>query len=147
MNILFYINVSEKYKDLLVERFPESLNQVDRWDKNILFHEKVPEKYKDLLAEKYPESLKQVDNNGCNLLFYEKVPEKYKNLFRKLGKKPTLTRIIDCKNDDTCFICLIDYEIGDEVTAAKCGHDLHIPCFVKYNGEHGNKKCYCGCKY
>ncbi len=57
------------------------------------------------------------------------------------------TRIIDCENDGTCFICLIDYEIGDEVTVTKCGHDLHIPCFVKYNGEHGNKKCYCGCKY
>ena len=146
-NILFHEKVPEKYKDLLVEKFPESLKQLDVWGTNILFYEEVPEKYKDLLVEKFPESLNQVDKDGKNIFFYEKVQEKYKDLYKKLHEKPIPTRIIDREDNSICFVCLIDYEIGDEVTINKCGHDLHIPCFVKYNKEHGNEKCYCGCNY
>ena len=53
-SLLFHLTVSDEETDRLIETNPESLNQVDEWERNILFHEKVPEKYKDLLVEKFP---------------------------------------------------------------------------------------------
>ena len=62
------------------------------------------------------------------------VPEEVIKALRVLPSAPT---------DDTCPICLADYDWLDDVSALPCGHTYHKECVAPWLRR--NKKC-CVCK-
>lgn len=60
--------------------------------------------------------------------------------FEKLNKKPWRAHMKDSNHSfETCPICYIDYEFGDEVVTLDCEHAYHPACLKEWLKK--NNKC------
>lgn len=78
-----------------------------------------------------------------------KLVEDEKNILAQKKYSARARLLITSKNinklkSESCFICLLDFEVDDESFKLKCDHLLHTACYNTRRENYHSIKCYCG---